>query len=169
MGPMHDNLTISSKPPRGFTLIELLVTVVVLAILAGVAAIPGSADGGAASLDLAQIQIQDAFVTAQTLSYSLGVPHGVVFDPATERFAVVAQNGVPASDPLTHAEYAVDFTSCEQPRGVKIESASFGLTGVAGIFDGQGVPVAGGSVTVAKGNSTRTLVLDPATGKLAAP
>jgi prepilin-type N-terminal cleavage/methylation domain-containing protein len=169
MSPLHTRSDSRGAGQRGFTLVELLVVVIVLAILAGVAAIPATADGGAAALDLAQIQLQDAFVTAQTLAYSLGVPHGVVFDPATERFAVVAQDGQPASDPLTHADYTVDFTRSEQPRGVTIGSASFGATGVAGIFDGQGVPVAGGSLTISKGNATRTLVLDAATGKLTGP
>ena len=151
---------------RGFTLIEMLVVLAILAILLAVAGIPASADGGAAGLDLAEIQLQDAFVTAQTLSYSLGVPHGVVFDPVQERFAVVAQDGEAAKDPLTHGDYVIDFKRIEQPKGVNVESASFGSTGPAAIFDGQGVPVAVGTVTLAKGGVTRTLLLDGATGQL---
>jgi prepilin-type N-terminal cleavage/methylation domain-containing protein len=151
---------------RGFTLLEVLIVVVVLGILTVVAGIPASADTGAADLDLAQIQIQDAFVTAHTLAYSMGVPHGVVFDPDTERFAVVALDGTPARDPLTHADYVIDFKRVEQPAGVKIQSAEFGPTGPAGIYDAQGVPVSGGTVTLSKGQAMRTLSLDPATGKL---
>jgi len=154
--------------PRGFTLIEMLVVVAIMAILVGLAGVPASADSGAAGLDLAEVQLKDAFITAQTLAYSLGVPHGVVFDPSTERFAVVAQDGEAASDPLTHGDYMVDFTRVEQPKGVTVESATFGATGHAGIFDGQGVPVTGGSITLKKAGITRTLVLDPATGKLLA-
>jgi prepilin-type N-terminal cleavage/methylation domain-containing protein len=153
---------------RGVTLVELLVVTLILALLASVAAVPSSVDSATADLDLAELQVRDAFSTAQTLAYSLVVPHGVVFDPATERFAVVAQDGQPARDPLTHGAYEIDFRHIEQPRGVTIESADFGSTGTAGILDGEGVPVAGGSVTLAKGSATRTLVLDPATGKLAA-
>ena len=156
----------SSRADGGFTLIELLLVVVIIAILVGVAGIPASADGGASGLDLAEIQLKDAFITAQTLAYSLGVPHGVVFDPAQERFAVVAQDGEAAKDPLTHGDYVVDFKSIDQPKGVSVEAASFGATQTAGIFDGQGVPVTGGSVTLSKAGVTRTMVLDPATGQL---
>jgi type II secretory pathway pseudopilin PulG len=150
------------------TVVELLVVALVLAMLASVAIIPASADSADADLDLAELQVRDAFTTAQTRSYSLGEPHGVVFDPDTERFAVVAQDGMPVSDPLTHGDYEIDFRHIEQPRGVTILSASFGSTEQAAIMDGQGVPVAGGTVVLAKGEITRTLLLDPATGKLAA-
>lgn len=165
----HDARHTHDARMRGVTLVELMVVALVLAILVGVAAIPASADGGASGLDLAGIQLQDAFVTAQTLAYSLSEPHGVVFDVATERFAVVGPDGVAARDPLTHGEYSIDFTRVDQPRGVTIVSASFGATGSAGIFDGQGVPVTGGSVTLAKGSVTSTFVLDAATGKLLLP
>ena len=157
-----------SARQRGFTLVELLVVAMIMAILAAVATIPSSVDSAAADLDLAELQVQDAFAMAQTMSYSLGVPHGVVFDPDTERFAVVAQDGEAVQDPLTHGKYEIDFRHIEQPRGVSIYAVDFGDTGVAGIMDGQGVPVVGGSVVLAKGDVTRTLVLDPATGKLSA-
>jgi prepilin-type N-terminal cleavage/methylation domain-containing protein len=151
---------------RGVTLVELLVVVAILGILAAVAAFPSSVDSAHADLDLAEVQVRDAFDTAQTIAYSLGVPCGVVFDPAHERFAVVTQDGEAVEDPLTHGPYEIDFRHIEQPRGVGISSASFGSTGLAGILDGQGVPVTGGSIVLTKGDVTRTLLLDPATGKL---
>ena len=152
--------------PRGFSLIELLVVVAIVAILAAGAAFPSSVDSAAADLDLAEVQVRDAFATAQTVAYSLGEPCGVVFDPAHERFAVVTRDGQPVPDPLTHGPYEIDFRHIEQPRGVGISSAAFGSTGMAGIMDGQGVPVTGGNVVLSKGSSTRKLVLDAATGKL---
>ncbi len=167
MRPVNSSAA-SRRARRGFTMVELLVVAMIVAVLAGVAIIPASVDSPEAALDLAELQVQDAFAMARTMAYSLGVPHGVVFDPATERFAVVSQDGQAVQDPLTHGDYEIDFRHIEQPRGVSVLSASFGVTGAAGIMDGQGVPVAGGSVTLAKGGVTRTLVLDPATGKVEA-
>lgn len=158
----------AARAARGFTLVELLVAAAIIALLAAVAAIPASVDSAEADLDLAEIEVRDAFTTAQALAYSLGVPHGVSFDPQHERFAVVAQDGQAVQDPLTHGAYEIDFRHVAQPRGVTIEAVDFGPTGTAGILDGQGVPVAGGSLVLAKGAATRTLVLDPATGKLSA-
>jgi prepilin-type N-terminal cleavage/methylation domain-containing protein len=158
--------TPSTRPgaQRGYTLIEMLVVVLILTILVGIAGIPLSADGPAAALDLAEVQLQDAFKVAQTLSYSMGIPHGVVFDVAGDRMAVVALDGSLVSDPLTHGEYIVDFTRLEQPAGLDITAANFGTTGSAGIFDGSGVPVAGGTVRLGKDGVTRDYVLNAATG-----
>jgi prepilin-type N-terminal cleavage/methylation domain-containing protein len=157
-----------ARRPRGFTMIELLVVVVILGIMATVVLIPGSADSSASDLDLAEVEVRDAFSTAQTMAYSLGEPCGVVFDVTNERFAVVTQDGQPVQDPLTHGAYQIDFRHIEQPRGVGIHSADFGTCKTAGIMDAQGVPVTGGSVVLSKGSLSRTLTLDPATGKLIA-
>jgi prepilin-type N-terminal cleavage/methylation domain-containing protein len=155
-----------ARAARGFSLIELLVAVAIIAVLSAVAAFPSSVDSATADLDLAEVQVRDAFATAQTIAYSLGEPCGVSFDTAHERFAVVRFNGDAAKDPLTHGDYEIDFRQIEQPRGVGISSAAFGATGGAGIFDGQGVPVSGGTVVLVKGDLVRTLTLDAATGKL---
>ncbi len=162
--PLHGREP-ARRATAGVTLIEMLVVVAVLGLLTAVAGIPGGIDD-ATALDGAEIQLQDAFSVAQTLSYSLAEPHGVVFDTNNHRFAVVSQDGTPARDPLTHGPYVIEFSAPGQLAGVEIDSAGFGATGKAGIFDSGGVPVSGGQVTLSKGENSRTFVLDAATGKL---
>ncbi len=153
--------------PRGYTLVELLVVVLVVAVMVGIAGIPVSADGPAVALDLAEVQLQDAFEVAQTLAYSMETAHGVVFDVVGNRFAVVAVDGTAVTDPLTHGAYEVDFDEIVQPAGLEVVAADFGSTGAAAVFDGAGVPVAAGSVTLRKGGVSRQYVLDAATGRIA--
>jgi type II secretion system protein H len=161
-------MTAGTRPTRharrGFTLIELLVVIVILSIVAGMAAM-APADRGAQDLDLAAIQVNDAMERARALSRSQRMAHGVVFDLANDRFAVVAEDGTAATDPLTKRAYEVDFDRPNQPH-VDITGASFGGAGAAALFDPQGVPLAGGTVTLTAGSHNRTLTLDPATGRL---
>lgn len=161
---MRNSIHPSATRQQGLSLVELLLVVVIMTILISIAGIPSSADGPDAALDLAEVQLQDAFRVAQTLSYSLGTPYGVVFDVAGDRMAVVAADGTVAKDPLTHGDYIVDFTRLEQPSGLSILSASFGDTGTAGVFNGHGIPVGPGTVTLGKSGVTRDFQLNGATG-----
>lgn len=148
----------------GFTLLELLVVVVVLSIMAGVVAM-SSADRGGQAVELGAVQVTDALQRAATLARSQRRPHGVAFDVAADRFAIVDEDGVPAVDPLTRKEYIVSFHRPNQPP-VDLQSASFGTAGSAALFDAQGVPLTGGQVRLQSGSATLTLTLDAATGRV---
>ena len=148
---------------RGFTLIELLVVVVVLGVLASVSS-SAAPDRSAQSLSLAELALGDALDTARARAISARVPHGVAFDPAGERFAVLARDGSPVEHPLHHGPYVVDLTGPGHPPGLDLLLADFGVTGFAAVFDGQGLPMSGGTVTVSHSGQTRTLLLDGATG-----
>jgi type II secretion system protein H len=150
----------------GFTLLELLVVLAILAIMA-VIAMPASGASYDQRLDLVEMQITDAIGRAQALARSTHLPFGVVFDTSGERFAVVDSTGVAVTDPLTRSDYIVGFERPDQPKGIDVFSAAFGANGAAAIFDGQGLPVNGGTVVVRCHGSTRTLTLDQATGQLA--
>ena len=156
-----------TRRTAGFTLIELLVVLAIMGFMALIA-VPASGAGYDQRLDLVELQITDALGRAQALARSTREPHGVVFDTTGERFAVVDGSGVAVTDPLTRSSYIVDFDRPDQPRGIDLRSASFGDNGIAAIFDGQGLPVNGGTVVVRCHGSSRTLTLDQATGQVTA-
>jgi len=149
----------------GFTLFELLVVLAIMAIMAFVA-MPASGASYDQRLDLVEMQITDAIGRAQALARSTRLPFGVVFDTHNERFAVVDSTGVAVTDPLTRSDYIVGFDRPDQPKGIDVFTAAFGANGLAAIFDGQGLPVTGGTVVVRCHDSSRTLTLDQATGQL---
>jgi len=154
---------------QGFTLIELLVVLAILGIVAaiGMPAMPSDTQD---RLDNAQLQVQNAADYAQGLARSSRRTHGVAFDVATDRFAVVDGGGDAVVDPLTKGDYVIDFERPDQPRGVTITSAAFGADDdPALVFDGQGVPLEGGQVVLACRGATRTLLVDAATGRVSEP
>lgn len=155
------------RPPRGspgFTLLELLVVVVVLIFMAGIGSLAAGDQGGQA-VQLGAVQVTDALERAATLARSQRRPHGVAFDVANDRFAIVDEDGAPAVDPLTRKGYIVAFDRPNQPP-VDLVSAAFGTAGSAALFDAQGVPLTGGQVRLQSGATTLTLTLDAATGRV---
>jgi len=150
---------------RGTTLFELLVVLVIMGIMVGMMAV--SADqNGTIALDQATVVVQDTCARAQALARSGRAPVGVVFDVAGNRLAIVREDGTLTKDPLTHADAVVNFKAPNMPSHVALKTAAFGAAGVAAIFDAQGVPLLGGTVTMQRKGLTRTLTLNAATGEL---
>ncbi|HZL99324.1 MAG TPA: hypothetical protein VFD43_03640, partial [Planctomycetota bacterium] len=148
--------------------LELLVVVAILGILSGIAGV-ASGVSGEQQLDMAELQIRDALAWAQAQARSNRSAAAVVFDAGQDRFALVDADGAALSDPVTQSAYVVSFRRPNQPRLVDLLDAAFGAAGRAAIFDAQGLPLTGGTITLQALGTTRTLTLDPATGALSAP
>ena len=92
-------------------------------------------------LDVAARRLAADLRYAQSLAMSRRVIHGVLFDPALEKYTVFAPNAAtPITDPADRARtMIVDYTSRTEFKGVLVQSAAFGTTpGVT--FDYFGVP-----------------------------
>jgi prepilin-type N-terminal cleavage/methylation domain-containing protein len=125
---------------RGFSLTELIVIIAILGILSWLA-YPKVSAMDEIKLDAAARRLAGDLRYAQSLAMSRRVIHGVLFDPALEKYTVYAPNTATAIvDPADRARtMVVDYTSRTEFKGVLVQSAAFGATpGVS--FDYFGVP-----------------------------
>ena len=159
---------------RGFTLVELVLLISILGILVLVA-IPDRSSIDEVSLRAAARRLASDLRYAQGESMARRVRHGVRFDVAGKRYAVVATGrGEPVEDPGARGHaLEVDFTSASAFRGVTLVSASFdGSPEVS--YDYFGVPCDlaareirhPGIVVLACGGRTATVEVAPGTGKV---
>jgi len=157
---------------RGFSLTELIVIISILGILSWIA-YPKMSAMDEIKLDAAARRLAGDLRYAQSLAMSRRVIHGILFDPALEKYTVFAPNAsTPITDPADRARtMIVDYTSRTEFRGVLVQSAAFGTTpGVT--FDYFGVPrdTAGvdlsstGTVVLSYQGQTDTVFVAPQTG-----
>ena len=157
---------------RGFTLTEMTVIIVILGILSWLA-YPKVVAMDEIKLDAAARRLVSDLRYAQSLAMSRRVIHGILFDPAAEKYTVFAPNAAtPIVDPADLARtLVVDYTSRTEFKGVLVQSASFGTTpGVT--FDYFGVPrdtsgadlTTNGVVVLTYQGNTDSVLVAPQTG-----
>ena len=157
---------------RGFSMTELIVIISILGILSWIA-YPKMSAMDEIKLDAAARRLAGDLRYAQSLAMSRRVIHGVLFNPALEKYTVFAPSAAtPITDPADRARtMIVDYTSRTEFRGVLVQSATFGTTpGVT--FDYFGVPrdTAGvdlsstGTVVLSYQGQTDTVFVAPQTG-----
>lgn len=149
------------------TLVELVVVVAILGGLVTVVGVTAGA-GDAHRLELVEQQVRLAAKRARDLAAAERAPHGVLFDVARDRLGIVDQHGTLVTDPTSAGAWVVD-TREGAFGSVDISAADFGSARKAAIFDAQGVPLAGGRVTLRSGDLVHVLELDPATGLFSTP
>ncbi len=147
----------------GMTRVDFVVGVGVLALLVSIAGVPGSA-GDARLLEIADARIRSAVDLASGLARSTGTAHGVAFDVEGDRVAVLDAHGELVDEEVAGRPPVTDLGQGRLATYVDLVSARFGPAGTVCVFDGEGVPMAGGVVRLAAGLHRRELVLDGATG-----
>jgi prepilin-type N-terminal cleavage/methylation domain-containing protein len=157
---------------RGFTLTELLVILTILGVLSWIA-FPKMVAMDEIRLDTAARRLAADLRYAQSLAMSRRIIHGVLFDPALEKYTVFAPSpGAPIPDPADRAKTLVmDYPTRTEFKGVLIQSAAFG-TSPGLTFDYFGVPrdtagvdlTTSGRVVLSYQGQTDTVIVAPQTG-----
>ena len=141
----------------GFSLLEL---VLVIAIIATVAAIAVPRYGGAVAryrIEAAARRIVEDLALARASARSKSAGVTVTFDVATNQYQL---SGVAAlNDPLSDAKLNLS----DPPYHARLVSAVLGGDNAV-IFDGFGTPDSGGTIVIAGGAVTKTIVLDADSG-----
>ena len=143
---------------KAFSFVEL---VIVLAITTIVAAIAVPRMGHATTryqADYAAKKVAADLDAARGNARLRGLTQTVTFNLAKSEYIVSKADAGGTSV----SEYTVSLG--QSPYGAKITAANFGGTSVA-TFTGYGEAVAGGTVTIRIGSTTRTITLDDASGK----
>ena len=141
----------------GFSLLEL---VLVIAIIATVAAIAVPRYGGAVAryrIEAAARRIVEDLALARASARSKSAGVTVTFDVAANQYQL---SGVAAlNDPLSDAKLNLS----DPPYHARLVSAVLGGDNAV-IFDGFGTPDSGGTIVIAGGAVTKTIVLDADSG-----
>lgn len=144
--------------PVGFTLVELVLCLVIVGTVAGIA-VPRYAEALARyHLDAAARRVVADIDHARTHAEANSSTVTLFFVPATDRINAPALPGLAANDPhhqtdLAAEPYRVDLTVADFAGETRLD------------FDGYGVPVAGGTVTLRAGTGAKSITVDAETGE----
>ncbi len=170
------------KDERGFTLIELVLIIIILGIIGFIISI-SIGDINSTKLNSAARRLASDIRYAQQLSMTKQIRHGVVFT-VPNTYTVFQENDpnpdTPARNPAGGGDLIVDYSSDPQLQGVAISTPSF-CTGAGGTppcaqalefnplgapTDETGTPLTSGSVILSYSGNSKTLTVEPNTGKL---
>ncbi|MEZ6190287.1 MAG: prepilin-type N-terminal cleavage/methylation domain-containing protein [Phycisphaerales bacterium] len=166
MSTKRNNL---SRCRAGYTLVEVLVIVTIMGIAAAVV-VPQMLSAGTLGVQAAARIIIADILYAQNDAIAQQRNRRVIFDPDTESYSLVDENGaVLTARWISGAanNYIVDFTSDSRFAGVVIVSADFGgATPKVLEFDALGGPLNGGTVEIEFNDQRYRITVASFTGRV---
>lgn len=144
---------------RAFSLIELACVIAIIAVISAIALPHWSSAMLDQQMNLALKRISSDIALAQSRANYGSTTVTLNFSPSTNSYQIV---GMP--DPDRPAQtYTVNLSA--SPYYLTLTSASFGgSTSLA--FDGYGTPLAGGTIVLSQGSTSRTLTVDGTSGRV---
>jgi len=147
---------------RGFSLLEVLLVLAIIGVSAAVAAPRYALALGRYRADLAARRIVADLRLAQAHAKASSAPRTMSFSPAAGQYQLL---NVPAPDGKP-GDYTVVLSAA--PYHAELMSVDFN-GGTQVVFNGWGLPNAGGAVVVSAGSLQRTVVVEGATGRVSVP
>ena len=145
---------------RGFSLVELVLVMAIIAVLFSVAAPRYHGALSRYHADAAARRVVADLHAARSAARQTSHSHTVAFDSDADQISYT----LPSLD-QRQSEVQVTHLAAD-PYMAAIVSADF--SGMAQVtFDGFGMPSSGGTVVIASGGQTRSIVLEPTSGKAA--
>ncbi len=143
---------------RAFSLLELVLIIAIIAIVAAIAAPRYGNSLARYHAEVTARRVVADLGLAQAMARTTTSAVTVTFEVPNNRYEL--QGVVDADDPANDAS----LTLSDPPYYAKLVAAVFGGDDVV-IFDGYGMPDSGGSIDITAGGVTKTIQLDPDTGK----
>lgn len=156
---------------RGFTLIELVIVIVILGIIAATVLVSGTAKGPI-RLEAACQRIATDLRYMQEMAMAEQVRFGVSFDTGDESyFGYRVNTSNKAKDPHTQGDLEVEFDEMREFNEIGIVSTDFSnaleFDSAGAPYDGNGTLLSSeGVVTLTDGSNSKTVRIEPATGKV---
>lgn len=145
-----------------FTLVELVITCLILAILAAAAGPKYLNAYHRYRVDAAARRVKTDVEFARQQAITRSQTHTVHFDTGADTYELL---GVTDLD-RPETSYTVDLANV--PFEVDLTAATFGGSPDL-VFDYNGLPANGGTITVQSGSYSQTVTINPDTGKASVP
>ena len=159
------------KSGAGFTLIELVIIVTILGILAVAVLMSGTAKGPV-RLEAACQRLTLDLRYMQQMAMAEQVRFGISFDTGDESyFGYRVSTATKATDPHTQNDLEVEFDQMSEFNEIVITSTNFSdaveFDSIGAPYDGNGVALSSeGIVTLSDSSDSKTVKIEPATGKV---
>lgn len=146
------------KNCAGTTLVELLVVVVIIAVLSGTAIslLSGGQSQIAAEDAAKKVAADVSFVRADAMAHNEN--RYIVFEISGESYRACDENDALLIHPTKKAAFTVSLATLYRDTGLDMTDADFGGSDTL-FFGANGIPVAGGRVSINAGNSTWTVTV----------